>query len=281
MWRRPRSSGTARCSASESGGRPRARGRRRAAPRSRPGPRRPRPARRRRRPRQLHRRADRARGRARPGARARPAGRRASRPSTRSPPARPEPCPVIDARRGEVFSLVSGRARCLAPDDARGGQGPDVRRRRRRALPGHDRGTAEASCRPTTASSMSRAHASTRGSPARAARPSSSSRSTPRPRRREGARLIEIQRLAAPRPDGDRGDRAQRLPDAVVALDVRRRALEAVLDLPRRLRGATGCVGYLITSRYVDAWHVMNVAVAPVTGSGRDRDGAARPSSSS
>jgi hypothetical protein len=32
------------------------------------------------------------------------------------------------------------------------------------------------------------------------------------------------------------------LPDALVALDVRRGALEAVLDLPRRLRGAETCM---------------------------------------
>ena len=35
------------------------------------------------------------------------------------------------------------------------------------------------------------------------------------------------------------------------------------LDLPRRVRAETASlVGYLILSRYVDAWHVMNVAVA-------------------
>src|SRR4051794_35715543 len=40
----------------------------------------------------------------------------------------------------------------------------------------------------------------------------------------------------ARRPAGDRGDRAPFVPDAVVALDVRGRAREAELDLPRRLR---------------------------------------------
>ena len=56
------------------------------------------------------------------------------------------------------------------------------------------------------------------------------------------------------------------VPDAVVALDVRGRARQAVVALPRRLRRGDGrLVGYLIISRYVDAWHVMNVAVAPST----------------
>ena len=75
--------------------------------------------------------------------------------------------------------------------------------------------------------------------------------------------MIELRRLTLARPRRDRADRAQRLPDAVVALDVRGRAREAVVDLPRRLRRRDDerLVGYLIISRYVDAWHVMNVAV--------------------
>ena len=55
----------------------------------------------------------------------------------------------------------------------------------------------------------------------------------------------------------------QRLPDALVALDVRGRARQAVVDLPRRRSRSDRLIGYLIVSRYVDAWHVMNVAVAP------------------
>ena len=66
------------------------------------------------------------------------------------------------------------------------------------------------------------------------------------------------------------------LPDAVVALDVRGRARQAELALARRLRARTtaSCVGYLIISRYVDAWHVMNVAVdagAPAAAGSRAR----------
>ena len=48
----------------------------------------------------------------------------------------------------------------------------------------------------------------------------------------------------------------------MVALDVRGRAREAVVGLPRRIRPTNGpLAGYLIVSRYVDAWHVMNLAV--------------------
>ena len=68
-----------------------------------------------------------------------------------------------------------------------------------------------------------------------------------------------------PRPRRDRDDRARLLPDAVVAIDVRRRAREAVVHLPRRVRrrDQASSIGYMIISRYVDAWHVMNIAVAP------------------
>ena len=48
---------------------------------------------------------------------------------------------------------------------------------------------------------------------------------------------VEIRTLDARRLSRDRGDRAARLPDAVVALDVRVRACEADVDLPRRVRG--------------------------------------------
>ena len=51
-------------------------------------------------------------------------------------------------------------------------------------------------------------------------------------------------------------------PDALVAGDVRARALEAVGHLPRG-RGRDGLAGYLVCSRYADVWHLMNVAVEP------------------
>ena len=48
----------------------------------------------------------------------------------------------------------------------------------------------------------------------------------------------------------------------LVANHVRGRDRQADLDLPRRVGGRGGLVGYLIVSRYVDAWHVMNLVVA-------------------
>ena len=62
---------------------------------------------------------------------------------------------------------------------------------------------------------------------------------------------------------GDR-DRAARVPDAVVARDVRARAVQAVGDLPgagAARAASSACVGYLICSRYDTVWHVMNIAV--------------------
>ena len=58
----------------------------------------------------------------------------------------------------------------------------------------------------------------------------------------------------------------------MVAVDVRRRARQAELDLARRGRRSDGeLVGVPVLSRYVDAWHVMNVAVAPELPAPRDR----------
>ena len=52
------------------------------------------------------------------------------------------------------------------------------------------------------------------------------------------------------------------LSPAVVAGDVRARAVQAVGDMPGRDRGRR-VVGYLICSRYADVWHLMNIAVDP------------------
>src|SRR5436305_4513976 len=64
----------------------------------------------------------------------------------------------------------------------------------------------------------------------------STSASPTRRCRRDGSRPRDP-RLAADRSRRGRGDRAARLPDAVVAVDVRVRAGEAHLDLPRGVRG--------------------------------------------
>ena len=51
--------------------------------------------------------------------------------------------------------------------------------------------------------------------------------------------MIDIRRLQLRDLSAIEEIERERVPDAVVALDVRRRALEAVVDLPRRLRRTT------------------------------------------
>ncbi len=66
------------------------------------------------------------------------------------------------------------------------------------------------------------------------------------------------------RPRRDRADRAPRLPDPLVALDVRRarsRSSRRSVSGRSTARRTGALVGYMIISRYVDAWHVMNIAV--------------------
>ena len=73
---------------------------------------------------------------------------------------------------------------------------------------------------------------------------------------------LDIRRLSYSDLPAVLGDRAALVSDAVVAGDVRARALEALGNLPRRQR-PDGLVGYLVCSRYADVWHLMNVAVVP------------------
>src|SRR4051794_9060195 len=91
--------------------------------------------------------------------------------------------------------------------------------------------------RPTMTSAILCAHASTPSSPATSARPRRSSRSTCESRTR---RPTDDERRApqarAARPERGRGDRARLLPDPVVEVDVRERALEALVALPGRVR---------------------------------------------
>ena len=74
---------------------------------------------------------------------------------------------------------------------------------------------------------------------------------------------IDIRRLGLSDLNAIERDRAARLPHAVVALDVRLRAREADRRSASARSRATRLVGYVVNSRYVDAWHVMNVAVDP------------------
>ena len=152
----------------------------------------------------------------------------------------PGAVPVIDARRREIFVGLSGQRPVPGAGRARSGRRSNVRGRRSRALPRRDRGGRRARSRRTEASSTSPAPTSMLCSQGRAGPPSWSSRSicaSPTPSVPPHDR---DQAAPAPRPLGDRGDRAQRLPDPLVAFDVRRRAGQAVVDLPRRLRATTG-----------------------------------------
>src|SRR5947208_482635 len=88
--------------------------------------------------------------------------------------------------------------------------------------------------RDALAGSTCPAPASTRSSPATTGPPSGSSPSTfAHPTRRWSLDARDPQPPAA-RPVRDRGDRAPRIPDSVVALDVRGRARQALVDLSRR-----------------------------------------------
>ncbi len=187
----------------------------------------------------LHEPAHGSRHRARARVRARRAGQRASRRSTRSPPAREARCrsstpagarssrstgPGLSAARAapvERGRLCVGDGAVRYRDAARGGRGDGSAGRRSAPCPlGAPPRAARGLVRP--------------GRAGRADLPAGS-------RRRQGARagggpMIELRRLTLVRPRRHREDRAALVPDAVVAVDVRRRAREAVVVLRRRLR---------------------------------------------
>ena len=82
------------------------------------------------------------------------------------------------------------------------------------------------------------------------------------PRRAEPAGGLRGRAPRLQRPAGRDLDRASLVPDAVVAGDVRPRALEAV-GICLAAEDDEGLIGYLVCSRYEDVWHLMNVAVRP------------------
>ena len=195
--------------------------------------------------------------------------------------------PVIDAQRREVFTLARRRA----------GRGA----RRRSST------SSRAACSSATAPS-----ATGRSSrpPARRSRPTTTSVHVPRarfhallaaelrrgrprradlrppPRRRAGRRMSADARARASRrsasaTDGDREDRASVDAGALVALDVRRARSSSRRRSASGRSSRTALVGYMIVSRYVDAWHVMNLVVAPEHRRAGHRDAAARARCSS
>ena len=138
--------------------------------------------------------------------------------------------PVVDARRGEVF--VPG-PRAVTPDEL--------------VIPPGASSSATAPaviaicssrvgrrCHRRTPCCTCPAPPSTRRSQRRSDRPRRSSRCTSAsPMRRGGWRELLVAPARARRPRRDRADRARLVPDALVALDVRRRAREAELPLDR------------------------------------------------
>ena len=146
----------------------------------------------------------------------------ASRRSTRSRPA-PGALPVIDARRREVFTLGDGEPMVARACGAELAAGTVSSATARSATASCSRRAAPTSRRTTTSGTF-RARASTprlpatrRGRRDRAALPARARRRGERP-----MTSVELRRSAS-RPRRDRGDRAALVPDAVVALDVRRR----------------------------------------------------------
>ena len=151
----------------------------------------------------------------------------------------PGSLPIVDARRSEVF-VLDGEPKVAAALGPRRRRTP-VRRRRRGPLPVGARSRRGARSRPTTTSGTCRARGFTSSWPTTMGLQSSSSRSIFESRTRSGVAHedeagAEDSRAAAPRPAVDRAHRARLVRDALVAVDVRGRALEAVVGLPRRVR---------------------------------------------
>ena len=196
------------------------------------------------------------------GARARRAGRRrldARRARAQARGTRRSP--VIDARRGEVF-VPGPRAVAPAELDARR---PALRRRRRRALPRRcSRRTGRSSRRTTTRGTVPRAslHAAPRDG-VRARR-----RDRAAVRARAGCEPMAAVKLELRRLELADLDAIEQIERVSYRTPWSRSMFASELAKPSSLSlGAVdedgALVGYLVLSRYVDAWHVMNVAVAP------------------
>ena len=142
--------------------------------------------------------------------------------------------PVVDARRREVFVLGP---HVSAPDRPRAGAGDDVHRERGGPVSGDARGqggarTSERRRDPPPARALAR------GSRARVRAGRGAHAALCPLSGREGAELrmsVELRRLEHARSRHRRGHRAGVVPDAVVTLDVRRRAAEAERARDRRV----------------------------------------------
>ena len=170
--------------------------------------------------------------------------------------------PVVDARRREVFVLGP---RAVAPDDLELDPGTGVHRQRRDSLPRDARGKGRARStrrRPRAHPARApprRARARLRAGGVRAAHLRARSR-----REGEDASLsLELRRLDSRDLDIveviERASYPTPWSRAMFAAELRK---PSALALGAYLDGGE-LIGYAFVSRYVDAWHVMNVAVAP------------------
>ncbi len=182
----------------------------------------------------------------------------------------PGAVPVLDARRGEVFTRANGAPVVVSPEDLpvepgsryvgdgavlyrvsdRGRRGRRARGRERRARP--------------VGAQPRRARLGLRlGGHARAALPARSRRREKPPRGHTQAMTLDFRRLTL----GDL-DSIELIERTAYPTPWSRSMFAGELAKPSSISlGAfdpvdESLVGYLIISRYVDAWHVMNVAVA-------------------
>ena len=177
----------------------------------------------------------------------------------------PGAAPVVDARRGQVFTLVDGRPACIAPQELRlragsacvGDGAEHAARRSRPWAPSPPDGDEAHLAR-------ARFHAALAAGfgPAEQAEPASFEVA----RRRPAAVTVEIRKLSTV--DLGEVDRIERLSYPTPwsrSMFAGEMAKLSSLCLGAFDSDRDRLVGYLIVSRYVDAWHVMNVAVDPTT----------------
>ena len=220
---------------------------------------------------QLHRPTARPRGRARPRARARYPRRRHL--DARRARGRPFGRARRSSTPSDARSSLRGEPRVLRPAEL----GSSRARPASATAPFRYRAALEAAgaeVPPDGSDGICREPAFTPGSPPDLVGLTGRSRSTSAlPDAREGvARTVEIRPLAPRRPGRDRGDRAHVDADAVVEVDVRRRAPKPTSFVSADFRAERRWLhGYMIVSRYVDAWHVMNIVSLPSSGDAASR----------
>ena len=180
----------------------------------------------------------------------------------------PGAVPFVDARRREVFTTAGGAAAVLEPAEVELARERSASATARFATARCWRRRARSSRR-TATSGICRGHGSTSSSPRTSAPSTRSSRSTcARPTRRGASRDDDRAAARSVSPTFARsrrssGARTRRRGRARCSrASSRSRARSASAPSTSTARTGSSC-GYLIVSRYVDAWHVMNVATDP------------------